>query len=253
MPDQVPAFFSERPSPFDHVDARAKLLMAMCVIGFLFLAPTWPWLAGLLAVGIAASAVARFRFKWLATLWLIQLPNVVGLMLLPSVLNLIEGDFAVSDLDDGLRMSFAWLGAVSVLTPLLWTMSIDEITDGLRGLKVPRSVTFAVGYAFRLLNVSLNGMLQTIDALKAKGVDMETRNPRALLAALPKLMVPAVFLVVRRANAMMAVLRMRGLSAAADQPLLRLQRIDAVDVAFVAAGVFAVALPAASRFSLVAV
>jgi energy-coupling factor transport system permease protein len=244
MPEQVPAFFSEQRTPFDRIDPRAKLLTIACVIVYLFLAPTWPWLAGLLAAGIVVTAVAGFRFKWLAALWLIQVPNVIGLMLIPSLLNLVEGDFAVGDLDDGLRMSFAWLGAVSVLTPLIWTMGIDEITDGLRGLKVPRSAAFAVGYAFRLLNVTLNGVLQTIDALKAKGVDLESRNPLTLLAALPKLMVPAVFVIVRRANAMMAVLRMRGFSATADQPLLRLHRIAAVDVLFVAAGVAAVVVAA---------
>lgn len=250
MPDQVPAFFSERPSPFDRIDPRAKLLAIACVILYLFLAPTWPWLAGLLGVGLVVTFVARFRFKWLATLWLIQTPNVLGLLLLPAVLNLIQGDFAASDLDDGLRLSFAWVGAVAVLTPLIWTMSIDEITDGLRGLKVPRTVTFAVGYSFRLLNVTLNGALQTVDALKVKGVDLETRNPLKLLAALPKVMVPAVFVIARRANAMMAVLRMRGFSVTTDQPLLRLQRIGAVDVGFVGVALAAAVVAAAYRHSL---
>jgi energy-coupling factor transport system permease protein len=251
MADQMPALFSHARSPLDRVDPRAKLLTMVCVVLYLFLAPTWPWLAVLLALGLVITIVAGFRFKWLAALWLIQVPNVIGLMFLPAVLDLIQGDFAAAAFEDGLRMSFAWLGAVAVLTPLLWSMSIDEITDGLRGLKVPRAITFAVGYAFRLLHATLNGTLLIIEALKVKGVDLETRNPLKLLVALPKIMVPAVFVIVRRANAMMAVLRMRGFAAGANQPLLRLHRFAAIDVAFVAAGVTAVALAAASRYSLV--
>jgi energy-coupling factor transport system permease protein len=247
MRDKVPALFSEARSPFDRIDPRAKLLAMVCVVLYLFLAPTWPWLAGLLVAGLVVTAVAGFPFKWLAALWLFQVPTVIGLMLLPAVVDLVQGDFVASAFEDGLRMSFAWLGAVAVLTPLLWSMGIDQITDGLRGLKVPRAITFAVGYAYRLLYATLNGTLQIVEALKVKGVDLETRNPLRLLMALPKIMVPAVFVIVRRANAMMAVLRMRGFAAGANQPLLRLHRFAAIDVAFVAAGMTAVALAAAAR------
>jgi energy-coupling factor transport system permease protein len=210
MPDRAPSLSKEARSPLDRIDPRIKLLTIGCVIVYLFLAPTWPWLAGLLAAGIAVTAVAGFPFRWMAVLWLIQAPNVVGLMFLPALIDLVRDGEVTTDVDSGLRMSFAWLGAVAVLTPLLWSMGIDEITDGLRGLKVPRAVTFAVGYAYRLLYASLDGARQIMDGLKVKGVDLETRNPFRLLAALPKIMTATLFVIVRRSNAMMAVLRMRG-------------------------------------------
>jgi energy-coupling factor transport system permease protein len=247
MPDRVPTLFSETPSPLDRIDARAKLVAAGCVVLYLFLAPSWPWLAALLAVGLVVTVVAGFPLKWLAALWLFQVPNLVGLMLLPAVSNLVGGDFAVTELDDGLRMSFALLGAITVLTPLLWSMGIDAIAGGLRGLKVPRAITFAVAYAFRLLHATLGGALQIMEALKAKGVHLESRNPFVLLAALPKVTTATVFVVARRANAMMAVLRMRGFSAGADQAVLRLGRLAPLDLALVATGVVAVVLAAAAR------
>lgn len=249
MIDQVPTFFSEDPTPLDRIDPRAKILGIVAVVLFLFLAPDWRWLAGLFAFGVVFAPAIGFRFKWLALLWLVQTFNVIGLMVVPAATGLAEGDLALSDLEDGLRMSFAWLGAVSVLTPLIWTMSIDEITDGLRGLKVPGTVTFAVGYAFRLLNVTLHGLLRTIEALKLKGVDLETRNPLRLLAALPKLMVPVVFTIVRRSSAMMAVLRMRRASLG-DPPTLRLHHFGALDTTFVLTAFTIVALTASVRYSL---
>lgn len=214
MPDRAATatatVLKEARSPLDRIDARVKLVAMAGVVLYLFLAPTWPWLAALLAAGIVVTAVAGFPFRWMALLWLVQAPNVVGLMLLPGLVDLVRGDRVTVDVDDGLRLSFAWLGAVAVLTPLLWSMGIDEVTGGLRGLKVPRAVTFAVGYAYRLLYASLNGALQIMDGLKVKGVDLETRNPVRLLAALPRIMTATLFVIVRRANAMMAVLRMRG-------------------------------------------
>jgi energy-coupling factor transport system permease protein len=210
MADRAAALLGVTPSPLGRVDPRAKLLVMVCVMLYLFLAPSWPWLAALTASGLVLTRTAGFPAKWLAALWLVQVPNVVGLMFLPALQDLVGGRDATVDVDSGLRMSFAWLGAVATLTPLLWSMSVDEIASGLRALGVPRSATFAVAYAFRLLHATLHSAQRVADGLKAKGVDLETRNPFRLLAALPKIMTATLFVIVRRSNAMMAVLRMRG-------------------------------------------
>lgn len=243
---EVPVLFSEEQTALDRLDPRARLLTMLAVIAFLFLAPTWPWLVGLLAVGILVAALARFRPKWLLVLWLVQTPNVLGLVLVPALVGLARGGLTAGDLEDGIRLSLAWLGAVSVLTPIVWTLSIDEIEDGLRGLHVPARVAFAVGYALRLLNVTLAGVTRTVDALKTKGVDLETRNPLRLLRALPKVTVPVVFDISRRANAMMAVLRMRGY--AYDARPRRQRRVGVADVAVVALALLPVVAAAHVRF-----
>jgi energy-coupling factor transport system permease protein len=167
------------------------------------------------------------------------------------VVNAVQGNGAWdSSLESSLRMALAWIGAVSLLTSLFWTMRLEEFTDALRGLRVPKTVAFAFDYAFRLLYASLHGIFAIIDALKLKGLELETKNPFTLLARLPKVMVPAVFTIVRRAAAMMAVLRMRGVTTGAGRPTLTLRRLRVADVAFLAVGLLAVAAAVASRFHL---
>jgi energy-coupling factor transport system permease protein len=109
---------------------------------------------------------------------------------------------------------------------LFSTMNVEELTNVLRGLGVPEIACFSVGYAFLLLYLSLSDIFCITDAMKIKGVDLETKNPLRLLAAMPRLMIPALFTTVRRSTTMIAVLEMRGFSFSKPRPKRKPGKLD---------------------------
>ena len=132
-------------------------------------------------------------------------------------------------------------------------MDVDEITDGMRGLKLPEIFCFLVGYVFVLFYVSISDILRVADAMRIKGVELERKNPFRFVAGLPRLLVPAIFVIVRRAGTMMSVLQMRGFSFTNRSKKVELDSIDAMDVLVLATGVLVLAAAGAARFGLISV
>jgi energy-coupling factor transport system permease protein len=252
MPARVPSFYTERNSWLHRLDPRAKILWLLFVVVFLFSAPPWWWLGILAAVGVVMAITARLPAKWLALIMVIQIPNLLGFVFIPLTVAWIQGEVSFSeDIRTGIRLAFAWLGAAAVFTSIFATMRVDELTDGIRGVGLPKVVANGVGYAFRLLYSSLDDLFSIVDYLKHKGVDLQTRNPFKLLKQLPRVLVPAVTTVARRASSMMAALRMRGFELTGSRrPPLTLRRIGWAEVAFVLAGLLPVLAAIEQRWNL---
>ncbi len=89
-------------------------------------------------------------------------------------------------------------------------MDADDLTNGLRGLKFPPIAAFAVGLSYRLLFVTLSEALRIADAMRLKGVDLETKNPLKWITNSLKLCLPVLFAVLRRGSTLMSTLEMRG-------------------------------------------
>lgn len=106
---------------------------------------------------------------------------------------------------------------------------------------------FTVGYAFVLLYTSIGDILRIADAMKVKGLRLETRNLLTFLAAVPRMIIPAVFTIIRRANTMMAVMELRGFSAIRSQRPATLA-VDRYDILMLVATMGVLAAAAAVRF-----
>ena len=132
-------------------------------------------------------------------------------------------------------------------------MDVDEITDGMRGLKLLEIFCFLVGYVFVLFYVSISDILRVADAMRIKGVELERKNPFRFVAGLPRLLVPAIFVIVRRAGTMMSVLQMRGFSFTSRSKKVEFDPIDTMDVLVLATGVLILASAGAARFGLISV
>lgn len=212
---RVPVLATERDTVLHRRDPRVKWLVFAILIAFLYTAPTWPWMLAMTGVGLGLAWAARTPPKWLAILWALQIPNFAGLVLVPVVSDLLAHGHIVLDasMRFGLKLGFAWSAALFVSIALFSTMHVDQLVDGLHGLRLPHVAGFTLGYTFLLMYTSLADIFRITDAMKVKGLRLETRNPARLLAGLPRLMIPAVFTIIRRANTMMAVLEMRGFSA----------------------------------------
>ena len=249
---RVPVLYTERDTFLHRRDPRAKWLLFVLLVLFLYTAPSWPWMVGMALLGLGLAAVARLSWKWLLVLWLLQLPNFLALVIIPAARDLLAGDVQPFDgtLAFGLRLGFAWSAALFVSISIFSTMDIDEMTEGLRGLKVPEVICFTFGYAFLLLYTSLSDVFRIVDAMNVKGVRLATKNPLRLVPNLARLMIPVIFTVVRRASTMAAVLEMRGFSFTERPNRPKTHRFGAPDAALLACGALIVGLAVGVRFSL---
>lgn len=248
---RVPVFYVEQDTLIHRRDPRVKLLWFILLIAILYMAPGWPWMVALTLLGLIMAALARVPMKWLVVLWLIQLPNFLGLVIIPIGKDLFVGNLAVNEnLAFGLRLGFAWMAALFISISLFSTMRVEELTDGLRGVGVPSVICFAVGYSFLLLYLSLNDIFRITDAMKIKGIRLETKNPIRLMLNLPRLMIPAIFTIVRRATTMMAVLQMRGFSFTKSRKKLTLPKFDLGDAAFLMSGLLVFGLVLGAQLDL---
>ena len=249
---RVPLFYTDHDTFLHRLDPRAKVLWLLFVVLFLFSAPPMSWMVAFAVVGVVTAAVARVPAKWLAVVLLIQVPNIIGFIVIPLVAGVLAGDVSLtSDVRFGVRLGAAWLGAVAVFAGLFSTMRIDQFTDGMRGVGAPKVVANAFGYAFRLLYNSIDDLLRIVDGLRIRGLDLDTRNPLALVRRVPTVLVPAVATVARRSSAMMSTLRLRGFTVAGgNRPVIALGRIGVAEVVFVAAGLLAVLAGIEQRFDL---
>lgn len=251
---QVPVVYHETDSFFHRRDPRIKMSLLVMMIAFIFLAPTWQWMLGLTFVGIAMAVVARLQPRWAIVLFLLQVPNILAFLIGPTLFQAFAGDFSFNeDLRTGLKLSLTWAGALFVSISLASTMDVDEITDGMRGLKLPEIFCFLVGYIFVLFYISISDILRVADAMRIKGVDLETKNPFRFVAGLPRLLVPAIFVIVRRASTMMSVLQMRGFSFTSRSKKVEFDPIDTLDLVVLAIGLLIVAAAGAARLGLITV
>lgn len=230
---RVPLLYTDKDTFLHRRDPRIKLVLFGLVIAFLYTAPTWQWMVGATLVGLALCLVARVPGRALLILWLLQLPNFIGLVIVPVTRDLIAGGFSPfdGDLDFGLKLGFAWSAALFLSLALLSTMSPDRLTDGMRGLRIPEPLCFLVGYAFLLIYASLADIFRSVDALKVKGLELSVRRPVRAIGNAAKLFVPVIIIMARRAGTMMSVLQLRGFSFTERPPVTTLGRIGAVDVA----------------------
>lgn len=250
---RVPVIYNDADTLLHRRDPRTKVGLFFALIGLLYLTPDWRWMAALAAVGLVMAITAKVPRLWFIVLLALQVPNIIGLIVVPVAEDLAVGRLVFDqDFAFGLKLAFAWVAAIFISISLFTTMQVDEMTDGMRGLGFPEVVCFTVGYAFLLLYLSLSDLFKINDAMKVKGVDLETKNPIRLARALPRLMIPAIFTIVRRSATMMAVLQMRGFSMKGGGRSPATLKFDAGDAALALTGLLVFAAVANARFDLVA-
>jgi len=245
---RIPLIYNDRDSLIHRRDDRIKILVFVTLVGFLYVAPTWQWMVGMTVIGLLLAVVARVSKRWLLVLWLLQLPNVIVLVLAPLIDQLLTGNLTFEgNLAFGIKLALAWSAALFVSISLLSSMSVDQITDGLRGLGFPEVICFTVGYTFLLIYLSINDIFHIADAMKVKGLDLETKNPCRLMKSLARLMIPTIITIVRRAMTMMAVLQMRGFSASKQRQRKNPPKFDFGDGIFLIGGLIILGSALAAR------
>ncbi|WP_435124643.1 energy-coupling factor transporter transmembrane component T family protein [Halobaculum sp. D14] len=254
---RVPTLYNDRDTLVHRRDPRAKIFVFLVLVALIYVAPTWQWMAALTVVGLGVAVLARVPPLWLGALYGLQLINILSIVFFPSLPEIVAGTFTWSldggALAAGLKLALAWTAALVTSVSLFSTMRVEEMADGFRGLGAPEVFCFAWQYTLLLLYLTVDDMIRIADATKLKGVKLETRNPLTLARNLPRMFIPVVFTVVRRANTMMAVLQQRGYSFTERPPATNERRFGAGDAAFAVVGAAVLVLALADRVGVVTV
>lgn len=235
MNRRVPVVYNDRDTVIHRRDPRAKLVALVVLLSYVYLAPTWEWMLAGALLGVAMVVVARVPPKWVAGLFVIQIPNAFTYLALPALSRFLAGEPPlVGDFSFALKVVLSWWVALFVSVSLLTTMELTELTDGLRGLGVPEIAAFTFEYVLLLFYLTISDLFRIVDGLTVRGVELETRNPVTLVRNVPKLGIPMFLAVLRRSNTMMAVLKMRGYSFTERGELRTALKFDGGDAALVA-------------------
>lgn len=252
MKRRVPVIYNDRDTVMHRRDPRAKLLTLVVLLSFIYLAPTWEWMLAGAVVGVGMVAVARVPLTWVGGLFLLQVPNALTYFAVPIVTRVLTGEPPLAgDFDFALKVVLSWWVALFVSVSILTTMELTELTDGLRGLGVPEIAVFTFEYVLLLFYVSFSDLYRIVDAMKVKGVELETRNPLKLARNVPKLGIPMMLTILRRSNTMMAVLKMRGYSFTDRGELRTPMEFDGGDAALLVAAIAAVGTTALVTFGAI--
>lgn len=213
MNRRIPVLYNDADTWFHRRDPRAEFLFLASMFLGIYFVPSWQMMGVYALLAFGMVVLARVPWKYVAVLLLLQIPNVLTYLGFPVVSNVIAGAPAFTgEYGFFFKIVLSWQAALFLGIIAFTTMKITEFTDGLRGLGVPEVAAFTIEYIFLLLYFTLSDFWRIVDAMKLKGLKLETHNPVTLASTIPKMVIPFFITVLRRANTMMAVLKMRGYS-----------------------------------------
>ncbi|WP_026736311.1 energy-coupling factor transporter transmembrane component T family protein [Fischerella sp. PCC 9605] len=246
---RVPVLYQDKDTVIHRRDPRVKIVLFFLLFLYLFLAPNWEWLMVATILGLILAAMSRTPWKWIALLWAIHIPTFITLILVPAGADLLAGDFskALEAATAELRLVLAWTASIIISISLLSTMDADELTRGLRSLRLPGVVAFAVGLSYRLLYTTLSEAFRIADAMKMKGVDLDPRHFFRFIWNSMKISLPVLFAVLRRGPTLMSALEMRGFLRGRNSGL---GKLDLGDVVFLLIGLIVFGLAVCDRFGV---
>lgn len=242
---RVPVLHSRHDGWWKKRDPRVKWTIFIALIAFIYIAPDWRWMAALTAIGCAVVITARPRPVWLVLALFVQMPNVIGLVLLPL---LGEGAATGDEFAFGLRLAFGWIAAILFGVSLISTMEIPEMVSGLRGIGLPQRFAFVVGYAFVLIYLSLADLAHVLDRMREEGLAFRWETPQRSFRAALALFVPVIETVARRGGALSVALAVNNPRLA--MPPLQTSRVTLPDILLLAVTSAALAGATSARLSL---
>lgn len=239
-PVRIPTLHSRHQGFWRARDPRVKWLLLLTLMIMIYMAPDWRWMAASAIAGLLVTLMARPPLGWLLIAVGVQLPNVLGLVLIPY----LGAGASPEELAFGLRLGLGWLAAILFGIALLSTMDIAEMVAGIRGIGLPRRFGFAVGYAFTLTYLALADF-----ARRPALPRLRLRHPVKTAQQLASLVLPIFNTVIARGGAIAVTLAATGSDRGV--PPFALGRFSAADRFLLLVGLTALAAAAAARFGFV--
>lgn len=133
----------------------------------------------------------------------------------------------------GRGIKLAELLAASVL--FLSTTKIEEFTLGLRRMRVPYRVGFAISLAFRLVPLFIDSAVTIVDAQRLRGYDFDEGGPFERVRRYVPVIIPVFMGALRKANNMAMALEARGFGHTGEPTTFIDYPVVAADIAAFAA------------------
>jgi energy-coupling factor transport system permease protein len=200
-----------------------KGVLVLVAIALAFLAPSLPWVLGLLALLLAPMAAARVMRRFAAVALVLLLPLTV-------ILVVVQGLANPANVTRLLSVGPLWLGAEGMLAGLLaaariaclttvaflfsFTTRPADLAEALMQRGLPASLGYVLQSTLQIIPQTLGSIDRIHDAQRTRGLESEGSLPRRARAYVP-LLVPVILssLVATQERAMALEVRGFGLSA----------------------------------------
>ncbi|HVC27314.1 MAG TPA: energy-coupling factor transporter transmembrane component T [Nitrososphaerales archaeon] len=213
-------------SPFQKLDPRVRLLVAMVFFVFSLLASTIGAVVLVLTAILLVAAVAKslrrigrtVAFSGLFAVFIFAVNLLFGLGLVNAILY-----------------SFRFLAIISSTSVFFVTTSPDELEQIMKWMRVPRDVVFAFVTAIRFIPVVMLDAFQIMDAQKSRGLEFERGNILRRVRNMVPILIPLVVNSVIRSGELAEAMESRAYGSTPRPTSLYAMRMRWYDVA-VAAG-----------------
>jgi len=241
------------------LDARVKLLLAVCGCGLLLLYDSlWIMAGGLIAVHLALLS-AHIGGRKIIWVWKMALPTMLMVALLWVVFHRGEGrvllrawfvEVTARSLAQGLAAALR-IGALSfAIFAWLFTTSQTALVRSLIWLGLPYEWGLTISMALRYLP-TMGALFGTIsDAQQARALDLTGRNPLRKARAYIPIVVAMLITAFRMAENLSRALESRALGTARRRTHLHPLRFRAVDGAWAVGTVLCTAALLWARYAL---
>ena len=118
----------------------------------------------------------------------------------------------VYSLQKGVFLGLRWLDVIAPAGVFIFTTKAEDFAAAIASLRVPYTLAFSIGMAFRLLPLVLEDTQTILSAQRARGLDWDGGLVRRFRAA-PAVVVPLIACSIRRAVDMAAAMETRAYGA----------------------------------------
>jgi energy-coupling factor transport system permease protein len=209
----IPTIYQDKDTFVHHRDPRVKIILFVLLAAYVLIAPSWEWMAIALILCLFLAVLARTPWRWLLVLWALHLPAFIVILGIPLVRGAFEGSFSdfVETAQGSIRLILAWTATIVLGVTLISTMDGKNITQGVRGLRLPPLVALSVQLTYRLLYTLMSEALRIANGMRMKGVPLNPKHPLQFVWNSMRVAVPVTVAVISRAPTLMSVIQMEGI------------------------------------------
>lgn len=225
-------------SPLHRMHPLSKLLFSFSICTCCFLSSQHLFLLALLLLDLALGCLAGIPKQTLRMLrGLVKLSLIIFLFQLLFVRSgqvLVTLPLGLVLTTGGIRQGLLVILRLCAATlPLALLLSVTQLTDlsnVLCGtLHIPYRYTFMLTTAIRFMPVFANEMADTMEAQRARGVELETRNPIRKLRLILPLCMPLLLSSIRKSDQNAVAAEMRGFALHTSKSACKRYPLRAVD------------------------
>ncbi len=241
--------YIETKSPIHRADPRAKIILLILVIVFIFVCKNvFSLLLSVLFV-LAVIFVSKVPLK----MYLKNLKAILPIIIFTALINMFYGDenstvlvefWKLSITTDGLYRAFFMATRIILLiiisSSLTYTTTPNDLTDAIENLLSPlrflglksavHTLALMMTIALRFIPTLVEEAEKIMNAQKARGADLESGNLKERIKALIPILIPLLISSVRRAYELAEAMECRCYNGGEGKTRMKQLRFSKVDL-----------------------